>query len=166
MVALLGIDCAVDPRKTGIALGELRDGVIHILRWAKGSKRESPAMMAANWLQPYEDAIIALDAPLGWPRALGHCLSSHKAGDPIRFEANQLFRRATDAEIKKRIGKQPLDVGANLIARTAVAALALLDQMRQITGRKIPLAWAREEIETVASDRGLSCSHPPRPWRP
>jgi predicted RNase H-like nuclease len=147
MIALLGIDCAVDSRKTGTALGELRDGVVHILRCAKGSKSKSPAMIAADWLHLYEDAIIALDAPLGWPRPFGQCLSSHKAGDPFRFESNRLFRRVTDMEIKKRIGKQPLDVGSNLIARTAIAALKLLDQLRQITGRKIPLAWAREEKE-------------------
>ena len=51
----------------------------------------------------------------------------------------------TDVEIKQRLGKQPLEVGASLIARTAVAALTMLDQIRQSTGYPIPLAWAREE---------------------
>jgi predicted nuclease with RNAse H fold len=60
---------------------------------------------------------------------------------------NQLFRRITDIEIKERLDKQPLDVGANLIARTAVAALEMLDQIRRTTKRNIPLAWAPREIE-------------------
>lgn len=147
MTALLGIDCATDPRKTGLALGELRSGVVHITRCATGTKKDSPAMIAANWLQQYDEALIALDAPLGWPRALGNQLSNHEAGRVIKIEANQLFRRVTDVEIKNRLGKQPLDVGSNLIARTAFAALTLLDQIRQSTGRPIPLAWALEEKE-------------------
>jgi len=147
MIALLGIDCATDPRKTGLALGELRSGVVHIIRCATGTKKESPSMIAANWLQQYDEALIALDAPLGWPRALGKQLSNHKAGHVIKIEANQLFRRVTDVEIKNRLGKQPLDVGSNLIARTAFAALTLLDQIRQSTGQPIPLAWTPEEKE-------------------
>jgi hypothetical protein len=34
MIALLGIDCATNPKKTGLALGELRGEVVHILRCA------------------------------------------------------------------------------------------------------------------------------------
>jgi len=145
--ALLGIDCATKPRKTGLALGELHGGVVHILRCATGTSREPPAMIATDWLRHYDEALIALDAPLGWPRALGTCLIGHRAGLPIQAEADQLFRRSTDVAIKQRMVKQPLEVGANLIARTAVAALTLLDQIRHSTGRPIPLAWAHEETE-------------------
>lgn len=147
MIALLGIDCATDPRKTGLALGELHDEVVHILRCATGTIHESPAIIAVNWLSHYDDALLALDAPLGWPQALGACLSDHRAGLPVQAEANHLFRRATDVAIKERLGKQPLEVGANLIARTAVAALTLLNQIRQSTKRPIPLAWAPKETE-------------------
>ena len=145
MIALLGIDCATVPRKTGLALAEFREGAVNILRCATATKREPPAKIATDWLQDYDDVLIALDAPLGWPKALGPQLSAHKAGSPIKSLANELFRRATDIAIKQRLGKQPLEVGANFIARTAVAALALLDQIRISTGRPIPLAWALEE---------------------
>ena len=147
MIALLGIDCAVNPKKTGLALGELRGGVVHILRCATGKQDETPASIAVNWLYDYEEAIIAFDAPLGWPKKLGVCLFAHRVGLPVQAEANQLFRRMTDVAIKERLGKQPLDVGANLIARTAVAALMLLDQIRRSTGRRIPLAWVPKETE-------------------
>ena len=38
-------------------------------------------------------------------------------------------------------GRRPFEVGANLIARTARAALALLQELRELTGESIPLAW-------------------------
>ena len=147
MTALLRIDCATEPRNTGLALGEIRDGVVYILRCATGSNNEPPAKIAVEWLNSHDDALIALDAPLGWPRPLGPQLVGHRAGQAIQVEANQLFRRTTDMAIKQRLGKQPLDVGADRIARTAVAALTLLDQIRQSTSRPIPLAWAVEENE-------------------
>ena len=147
MTVLLGIDCSSSPKKTGLALGEARGGEIHILRCTTGSKRMPPAMIAFEWLKGYEDVIIALDAPLGWPKALGSNLSLHKAGMPLKVNADNLFSRETDREIRQRLGKKPLEVGANLIARTAVAALSLLGELRRSTGRKIPLAWAPVEKE-------------------
>ena len=147
MTALLGIDCATNPKKAGLALGEAIGGVLRILRCTTGSKRMSPAMIAFEWLKEYEDVLIALDAPLGWPKPLGLSLSEHKAGMPIKVDPDKLFSRATDKAIRERLGKKPLEVGANLIARTAVAALALLDELRRSAGRQIPLAWAPVEGE-------------------
>ena len=43
-----------------------------------------------------------------------------------------------------RLGKKPLEVGADRIARTAVAALALLHDLRRRSGLPIPLAWTHE----------------------
>jgi hypothetical protein len=147
MTALLGIDCATNPKKTGLALGEERGGGIHILRCTTGSKSTPPAMISSEWLKEYEDVLIALDAPLGWPKSLGLSLSEHKAGMPVKAVPDKLFSRATDRAIRERLGKRPLEVGANLIARTAVAALALIDELRMSTGRQIPLAWAPVERE-------------------
>ena len=72
---------------------------------------------------------------------LGPSLAVHRAGAPLDVDANTLFRRAADAEIKRRLGKQSLDVGADRIARTAVAALRLLETLRRETGRAVPMAW-------------------------
>jgi predicted nuclease with RNAse H fold len=141
-VALLGIDCATDPRKTGLTLGELGDGVVTISRCTICAKKHPPAALASEWLDRCDSVLIALDAPLGWPRALGARLQSHRAGAVLGREANELFRRATDDEIYGRLGKRMLDVGADRIARTAVAALELLDCLRREAGRPIPLAWA------------------------
>lgn len=145
---LLGIDCAVDPRKTGLALAEIDDGVVKVSRLAVGSRLRLPAAIILDWLEGCDEVLIAMDAPLGWPCALGASLASHRAGLSVEATANQLFRRVTDVAIKERLGKLPLEVGANLIARTCVAALGLLQQIREQTGRPIPLAWRPEEAES------------------
>jgi len=148
MTALLGIDCSTDPKKTGLALGELRGEKVRILRCTTATKDEPPWAIASDWLKGCDEVLIALDSPLGWPKALGANLANHRVGLPIKADANQMFRRAADVEIKQRLGKLPLEVGANLIARTAVAALRLLDRIRQDSGYPIPLAWAPHETES------------------
>ena len=60
------------------------------------------------------------------------------------MSADQMFRRETDRVIKQKLGKQPLDVGADRIARTAHAAVWLLGELRNATGFPIPLAWSAE----------------------
>jgi predicted nuclease with RNAse H fold len=147
MITLLGIDCATDPKKTGLALGELDGEVVRISRCGVCSKAQPAAETACEWLAGSHEVLIALDAPLGWPRPLAAELRRHRAGTVLGSEANELFRRLTDREIHRRLGKQPLDVGADRIARTAVAALRLLDAIRSKTGKRIPLAWAACEDE-------------------
>ena len=100
----------------------------------------------SGWLQGCDQAVIAIDAPLGWPSALGTALSRHQAGGPLVDEAHLLFRRATDRFIKARVGKQSLDVGADRIARTAFAALGLLNRLRDGLGNEIPLAWTPADL--------------------
>ena len=46
-----------------------------------------------------------------------------------------------DAYVAK-VGKLPLDVGADRIARTAHAALSLLENTRSYIGETVPLAWS------------------------
>jgi hypothetical protein len=135
--------------------------VVTISRCTVCSKKHPPAALALEWLDQRDNVLIALDAPLGWPRALGACLQSHMAGAPLDSEANALFRRATDDEIKVRLSKRPLDVGADRIARTAVAALELLGALRRETGRPVPLAWAADERVRPALPNRVVVTKPP-----
>jgi hypothetical protein len=123
---------------------------------AVGSRRLPPAAVVAGWLGDGRPALLAIDAPLGWPGRLGDALVTHMAGAPplpadqaqssaAWRDANLLFRRSTDRFIKARLGQQPLDVAADRIARAAFAALWLLDDLREATGAPLPLAWSREE---------------------
>lgn len=95
--------------------------------------------------------LIALDAPLGWPKGLGRQLQNHLAGAVVTSEPNEIFRRETDRFIERAYQKRPLEVGANLIARTAHSALKLLGDIRAASDREIPLTWTpRTIVGTVA----------------
>ncbi len=145
-VAILGIDCATKPKKTGLALGHLEGDTVRVVRCATGSAQVMPLDLILEWLADQEDVLLGLDAPLGWPRTLGSRLGGHRAGAAVDAKADALFFRAADLEVRTRFGKLPLAVGADRIARTAVAALELLEGLRRATGRAIPLAWSHESL--------------------
>jgi hypothetical protein len=96
--------------------------------------------------------LLALDAPLGWPRSLSVALGKHRAGEPLESNANKMFRRETDRFIKEKTGKTSLDVGADRIARTAHAALVLLKDIRdELKLGQLPLAWGPELPRAVCA---------------
>ncbi len=141
---VIGIDCATNAKKFGIALADSDEGRCALVAVELGESQELLARKIASWLPSSGPALLALDAPLGWPASLGPALVQHVAGEPVRQNPNLLFRRGTDRFVKAEIGKQPLDVGADRIARTAVAALRLVADVRKLTGHPIPLAWSPE----------------------
>jgi predicted nuclease with RNAse H fold len=164
---VVGVDCATSPERTGLAYGVV-DGnnLLELKRATLGTAGESAAATIAGWIAGAENYVVAFDAPLGWPAALGVTLASHRAGTPIEVEATQMFSRETDRFVRAALGKRPLEVGADRIARTARAALDLLDQVRQATGKELPLAWKSGrssgviEVYPAASllSRGISAS--------
>ena len=141
MITIIGIDCATQPQKTGLAVGSWDGTAVSLHAISLGQQNPSLAQTITNWLPPNQPTLLAIDAPLGWPEDMGNQLATHQAGDPLFVPPNTLFRRETDRHIWQRTGKLPLDVGADRIARTAHAALSLLTELRQITQELIPLAW-------------------------
>jgi hypothetical protein len=139
---LIGVDCATVPERTGVAIGELRGDRLSLTAVHAPERTLDVDGIIATALASEGPAVLALDAPLGWPSALGDHLADHHAGKPIQATPAALFSRATDHAIRARLGKQPLEVGADRIARTAVAALALLDRLRGRTGRVLRVATA------------------------
>ena len=148
--SIIGIDCATVSKKVGLARGFLSDGELIIDRLTKPAAHQSVCDVIADWIDPNTPTLLALDAPLGWPAALGQQLNAHSAGEVIPLDSNLLFRRETDRFVKCVVDKQSLDVGADRIARTALAALKYLNQISEATGQDIPLAWSAE------LDSGLS----------
>lgn len=141
-LTIVGVDCATDPTKVGLALGTFSGTQTTLEQVRLGSRVDGPAEIISEWvLQRETPVLLALDAPLGWPGPLANVLANHYAGAELDAEAHDLFRRATDRFIKQHIGKQSLDVGADRIARTAHAALTLLGDLRQRLNEPIPLAW-------------------------
>jgi hypothetical protein len=128
--------------RTGLAYGVLDSaGGLELKRATLGTAGESAAATIAGWLRGSRNYVLAFDAPLGWPAALGVTLASHRAGAPIDVEADRLFSRETDHYVRMALGKRPLEVGADRIARTARAALDLLGEVRAASGLPLPLAW-------------------------
>ena len=139
--AILGIDCATNPKKRGVVVARFgQDSTVVDESFSDLSDSDIAELVMQIKAQNGR-LLLAMDAPLGWPSAMGHELVSHIAGHPIAILANDLFRRQTDRFIKKTIGKQSLDVGADRIARTAHSALTLLDVIAKHFGANIPLAW-------------------------
>jgi len=134
---IIGIDCAVDPKKRGVAVGRFDGTYCTISLPDIAGTNAEIASVVSKCVQETQQVLIAIDAPLGWPTSLGTSLANHRAGDPLLEVSNNLFRRTTDQFIKLTIGQQPLDVGADRIARTAHAALEILGAV----GTPIPLAW-------------------------
>jgi len=137
---IIGVDCATDPKNVGLACGIWQNGKLRITDVTNG-QLHSPEDIASKWASNSERYLLALDAPLGWPQGYGDTLASHKAGMPLQNEANQFFRRETDRFVRRTIGKIPLDVGADRIARTALSALQFLGLLSEKKDVTIPLAW-------------------------
>jgi hypothetical protein len=123
-----------------------------------------------QWIDPEIPTLLAVDAPLGWPRPLGQALARHRAGQLLPEEANRLFRRYTDVAISTI--KQPLDVGADRIARTAHQALKLLSELAEALGLpEIPLAWSPQApkgiqaIEVYPAATLAACKIPIRGYK-
>jgi hypothetical protein len=149
--AVIGIDCATQPTNIGLARAVRANERWGLAEVVDGSSRLDPATLVGAWLEESPCALLALDAPLGWPRSLGTSLVDHDAGEPLAPDSDQLFSRDTDRHVHALHGKKPLEVGAGWIARTAVAALGLLDAIRVRTGRPIPLLWDAAERHATAA---------------
>ena len=80
--------------------------------------------------------------------------SDHVAAHPVGVRANSandLFARETDRQIKARTSKNPFEMCANLIARTAHGALTFLHHLNtELNGSGAtppPLAWSSANIQ-------------------
>lgn len=141
---ILGIDCATDPPKRGFAFAQFENDFCRVFSVETGLSDANIAELVVKLKKSCERVLLALDAPLGWPDALGSSLAGHHAGQPLNCSAHHLFRRETDRFIKEKFAKQPLDVGADRIARTAHSALCLLAEISEALGTPIPLAWGND----------------------
>src|SRR5437899_710638 len=125
-VTLIGIDCATVDAKVGLALGWYDGDRARVETALLCSRKKSAVATVAGWLRSAgTPALLAIDAPLGWPAPLAIALAKHRAGETIDVEPHAMFRRATDRAISDEVGKTPLDVGADRIARTAHRALKI-----------------------------------------
>ena len=93
---VIGIDCATAAKNVGIALADCDESRCALVAVELGDTHESLAQKIASWLPSSGPALLALDAPLGWPSSLGPALVQHVAGEPVGENPNLLFKGGTD----------------------------------------------------------------------
>ncbi|MBD3619112.1 MAG: DUF429 domain-containing protein [Chromatiales bacterium] len=150
---LVGLDAASDFTKFGFALGQYEDGRVGIIEAGLiKTKDDTNALLSsvAPKIKSADKALIAIDAPLGWPKSMAEALQTHEAGQVISKSKDAMFHRETDRVIHRRLAKKPLEVGADKIARAAHSALGALQMLREATGEGIPLAWSRNFSSSAA----------------
>jgi len=141
------LDAASQWKNFGYAVGDYTDTQIQILEAGLiESDGESDVLenRIAPQLRKSNRALVAIDAPLGWPQPLADALANHRAGERITIAKNALFRRRTDLLVARTSGKTPLEIGADRIARAAHAALDALNHLREASGKPIPLIWNKD----------------------
>jgi predicted nuclease with RNAse H fold len=143
-INVIGIDCAAQPKNVGLALGSWRPDRKTISETAAARTWPEIVSIIRDWVSG--PTLLALDAPLGWPSQFGPALRGHIAGEAIAGEANQLFRRRTDDVVHALLKKRPLDIGADRIARAALATLRLLADVREDLNQPVPLCWNQETL--------------------
>ena len=139
MVTLIGIDCATQPEKVGLARAAWDGQLLAGLQIHPGRRATDVAGVVAGWLPSEGACLLALDAPLGWPASFGAALDGHKAGQPLALDAAAFFRRLTDHRLDDI--HHPMDVTADRIGRTAFWAVNLLGEVARRASASIPLAW-------------------------
>ena len=87
-VHIVGIDCSVDPRKVGLTSAVYSNGQIEINKIFLGDRNQPISKVVFEMCKKHNINLIAIDAPLGWPRDIGRTLANHIAGDPILVEDN------------------------------------------------------------------------------
>lgn len=139
---IIGLDAASKFERFGWAVGHFREHAIGVTKAGVfGKSADSTLAYIASLLRTNERALISIDAPLGWPQPMGRFLRDHEAGEHLPLTKDEFFRRKTDESVRKRVGKNPLEVGADRIARAAHHALEVLGRLRTLSEREIPLAW-------------------------
>jgi hypothetical protein len=151
LVRIIGLDAAADLGNFGWAACRYEAGVLFLDESGVLGGDAGVAAMARRLADEAARTLIAIDAPLGWPAPMVRVLGQHRAGGPVAVGPNDMFRRETDKWVKRVIGKQALDIGADKIARAAWQALNVLNQLRAQSGQPIPLAWQADFAPRVAA---------------
>jgi hypothetical protein len=157
-ISIIGIDCATQPAKTGLVYARYENKRINLVSYLNAGSIEDYSVLpdhrwyplvkkCQDWIGDEEHVLFCMDSPLGWPNAMREMLPEHNAGEFVGIEAKNLFNRTTELFIDETVHKRPLEIGANLIARTAVAALDLLTSLRMMLRRDLPLLWEQGPLK-------------------
>jgi hypothetical protein len=100
------LDCATVDAKVGLALGVLGELGLEVQQATLCTRERAAASVIAGWVRDSQDPVlIAIDAPLGWPKPLAETLINHSAGMPIETPANAMFRAQRTCSFRRGSGK-------------------------------------------------------------
>ncbi|MEG3638033.1 DUF429 domain-containing protein [Magnetococcus sp. PR-3] len=147
---ILGVDCATQWARMSVAVGHWNNTRLTLQQTLTASDLNDD-----NWQKLVDQLshlqtplILAMDAPLGWPFPFMNQLFHHQAGEPLQGSANDLLRRMTDKVVRQHLGKTPLDVAADRIARTAHEALRMIGLIRS-SHPEVAMLWHPAETPKI-----------------
>lgn len=142
---IIGLDAAVQDKDIGCVRGKYNKGSFTVTdRW---ERKEPLVSYIGDWIKASEQAILAIDAPLGWPTSFRQVLNTHCAGRPLDIDPILFFKRKTDLDIRERFKKNPLEISADRIARTAFFTLERIGQIERNLESELQLLWSMEELK-------------------
>lgn len=166
---VIGWDAAVTPSNNAlvratVTTGDGRDCTVAVTDHVVPTTSAAITDAIVTWsVKDTGPVLLCVDSPLGWPVPLGHRLAEHRAGEPVGSDPEHLFRRDTDRDIRARLGKTPLDIGADRIARTAWSVLDVIGAVR-VRGLMVHVPtdyrWLRAEGRHPSPDALLFESYP------
>lgn len=149
-IRLVGLDWSAEESKRGVAVIDVSADATMGIELSCCSARRRALEVVANAVSTASTPIlIAIDAPLGWPVGLSQALARHAAGEGLEVDADGMFARETDRFVRDALKKRPLEVGANLIARTAHSANQFVRELRRTISADVPLLWSPDELMTI-----------------
>lgn len=132
---IIGLDFSVDKEKRKTFAVCLRDKELDRVVDTKTSNLDNQSLscrlleLTKNW----EEIILAIDSPMGWPANMSRDLKNHIAGTKLQNEPREsrqnYFRRTTDKFIQRALSQTPLSIGADKIASMAFDALEIMDNI-------------------------------------
>ena len=141
-IRIIGLDWATEDARRAVAAVDVQGDRAALVHLERCSRRKPALTIVGDLLANSDQALLAIDAPLGWPVGMRTGLETHVAGQLVCVGPAEMFARATDRLVRERLKYRPMEVGANLIARVAHSALVFLDQLRKTSRRPIPLLWS------------------------
>ncbi|WP_046226982.1 DUF429 domain-containing protein [Paenibacillus dauci] len=141
---IIGIDCATEHKNTGICVYDYNNKKFIAYKAASTTMDTINSILKDH---SKENFLLCWDTPLGWPIDFSSSLVNHLAGQYLRSAPLNFFNRSTDLFCHSLLGKKPLEITTNRIARTTHKTLGIINEL-QMKYPKMKLLWdPKEEFE-------------------
>jgi predicted nuclease with RNAse H fold len=163
--ATLGIDLAVDPRRTAACAIAWRDGRAAVESISVGL--DDAALRAAIAAAHARGGWAGIDAPFAWPERFRDAVVAHHRDRtwPADYRDPRLRYRATDRFVEHECRRRPLSVSTDLIGVTAMRCARMLQEVGEDRGGPIDPAGADGVVEVYPAAALLAWRLDPRGYK-